>query len=178
MSQHPKYADMVLAAVKALGGKGASRQAINKYVVKEFNLTENKHHHAMLNQALKRCSAPKGTLVHSKGKGAAGSFKVRAAVPESKTKKAAAKPKQDKKTKTEPAKKLPKKAPKKATPEKPKETKPETKPEPARSAPPKPKSPKVKRSKKSKAASPKKPKVVKTKKTPKKATTKKVVSKK
>lgn len=41
MSQHPKYADMILTAAKALGGKGASRQAINKYIVKEFNLKTN-----------------------------------------------------------------------------------------------------------------------------------------
>lgn len=171
MSQHPKYADMILTAAKALGGKGASRQAINKYIVKEFNLTENRHHHAMLNQALKRCSAPKGTLVHSKGKGAAGSFKVRSAVPDSKTKKAAVKPKQDKK---KPAKKT---SPKKASQEKPKETKPASKPEAVKSAPSKPKAPKVKKSKKSKAASPKKPKVVKAKKAPKKAATKKIAKK-
>ena len=77
---HPKYIDMIVSAIKALGDKsGSSRQAINKYIVKEYKLTENNHHGAMLKQALKRGSGPNGPLVHNKGKGAAGSFKVKPA---------------------------------------------------------------------------------------------------
>ena len=46
---HPKYIDMIVSAIKALGDKnGSSRQAINKYIVKEYKLTENNHHSACL----------------------------------------------------------------------------------------------------------------------------------
>ncbi|PFX32010.1 Histone H1-delta [Stylophora pistillata] len=77
---HPKYIEMVVNAIKALGDKsGLSRQAINKYIVKEYKLTENNHHNAMLKQALQRGSGANGPLVHKKGKGAAGSFKIKPA---------------------------------------------------------------------------------------------------
>ncbi|XP_048585937.1 late histone H1 [Nematostella vectensis] len=152
---HPKYVDMISSAVKNLGGKGASRQAINKYIVKEFNLTENKHHHTMLNQALKRASAPEGTLVHNKGKGAAGSFKLRAATPA----KAAPKKTPAKKSAKKPAPSVKKTAPNDKT--KAGET-----PKAAGKKTAKPA--KAKRGKKSKAASPKKPKVVRAKKSLKK----------
>lgn len=167
---HPKYLDMISNAIKALADKsGSSRQAINKYIVQEYKLTENNHHKAMLNKALKRGSDAKGPLVHNKGKGAAGSFKLRTVV-------AKAKP-----AKKPVAKKAPKKkaAPKKTakasakTPAKPAEPAPE---KPAKSAPAAPKKPAkpvkakvAKAGKKSKAAQPKKPKAVKAKKSPKKA---------
>ena len=71
---------MIASAIKALGDKsGSFRQAINKNIVKEYKLTESNHHSAMLKQALKRGSGANGPLVHNKGKGAAGSFKVRPA---------------------------------------------------------------------------------------------------
>ncbi|KAJ7372677.1 Histone H1.0 [Desmophyllum pertusum] len=80
VASHPKYIDMIVNAVKALADKsGSSRQAINKYIVKEYSLTENNHHNAMLKQALKRGSDASGPLVHNKGKGAAGSFKIKPA---------------------------------------------------------------------------------------------------
>ena len=79
-ASHPKYIDMVVSAIKALADKsGSSRQAINKYIVKEYKLTDNNHHSAMLKRALKRGSGADGPLVHNKGKGAAGSFKVKPA---------------------------------------------------------------------------------------------------
>ena len=188
-ASHPKYIDMIANAIKALADKsGSSRQAINKYIVKEYNLTENNHHNAMLKQALKRGSGANGPLVHNKGKGAAGSFKIKAATikpakpvakktqakkkaPVKKT--AAKKGPSKKKVPTKPAKpvvpaSVPAETPPVApapAPEKPAKT---TKPaKPAKTA--KPKVTKEKSSKKSKSASPKKPKVVKAKKSPKKA---------
>lgn len=188
-ASHPKYIDMIVSAVKALADKsGSSRQAINKYIVKEYKLTENNHHNAMLKQALKRGSDANGPLVHNKGKGAAGSFKIKPA--QAKPAKPAAKKAPAKKA---PAKKsAAKKAPaKKKTPAKPaKPAEPAVQPaatpamapapapapapkKPAKTEKPgktvKPKVAKEKSSKKSKAASPKKPKVVKAKKSPKKA---------
>lgn len=185
-ASHPKYIDMIENAIKALADKsGSSRQAINKYIVKEYNLTENNHHNAMLKQALKRGSGANGPLVHNKGKGAAGSFKIKPA-PAKPAKPAAKKAPAKKKApvKKSVVKKGPskKKAPTKpakpvvadnvlaespsvaAAPEKPAKT---AKPaKPAKTT--KPKVTKEKSSKKSKAASPKKPKAVKAKKSPKK----------
>lgn len=185
-ASHPKYIDMIVTAIKALADKsGSSRQAINKYIVKEYSLTENNHHNAMLKQALKRGSGANGPLVHNKGKGAAGSFKIKPApvkpaklvakkAPAKKKapvkKSAAKKGPSKKKVPTKPAKPVvpavetPPVAPAPAT-EKPAKT---AKPaKPAKTV--KPKVTKEKSSKKSKAASPKKPKVVKAKKSPKKA---------
>ena len=184
-ASHPKYIDMIVNAIKALADKsGSSRQAINKYIVKEYKLTENNHHNAMLKQALKRGSDANGPLVHNKGKGAAGSFKIKPAqakpakpaakkAPSKKApakKSAAKKAPAKKKTPAKPAKPaepaaLPAEAPAKApapAPEKPAKSQ-----KPAKTA--KPKVAKEKSAKKSKAASPKKPKVVKAKKSPKKA---------
>ena len=185
-ASHPKYIDMIESAIKALADKsGSSRQAINKYIVKEYNLTENNHHNAMLKQALKRGSGANGPLVHNKGKGAAGSFKIKPAPAKPAkpaAKKAPAKKKapvkksavkkgpSKKKAPTKPAKpvvaaNVPAESPSVApAPEKPAKT---AKPaKPAKIT--KPKVTKEKSSKKSKAASPKKPKAVKAKKSPKK----------
>lgn len=171
-ASHPKYIDMITRAVKALGDKsGSSRQAINKYIVKEYKLTENNHHNAMLKQALKRGSGANGPLVHNKGKGAAGSFRIKPA--QTKPAKPAAKKAKKAPAKKSAAKKAPAKKKTPAKPAKPAEPAAETPaaapaPEkPAKTA--KPKVAKEKSSKKSKAASPKKPKVVKAKKSPKKA---------
>ena len=176
---HPKYIDMIVSAIKALGDKsGSSRQAINKYIVQEYKLTENNHHSAMLKQALKRGSGPNGPLVHNKGKGAAGSFKVKPAPAKpAKTvaKKAPAKKSASKKG---PAKKKAPAAKGKAKPAKrtapPKETTALVE-APAAKKTAKPSKAKVTRKsgKKSKAASPKKPKVMKAKKSAKKAASKK-----
>lgn len=179
-ASHPKYIDMIVNAIKALADKhGSSRQAINKYIVKEYKLTENNHHSAMLKQALKRGSGANGPLVHNKGKGAAGSFKIKpAAVKPAKpaAKKAPAKKSAPKKAPAK--KKVPAKA--KAKPAKPAEPSQPAEAQamtPAAAPPPAPKKPakpakakvaKEKSAKKSKAASPKKPKVVKAKKSPKK----------
>lgn len=179
VASHPKYIDMIVNAVKALADKsGSSRQAINKYIVKEYSLTENNHHNAMLKQALKRGSDASGPLVHNKGKGAAGSFKIKPAPSKPAAKKAPAKKNPPKKSaaKKGPAKK--KTPAKPAKPAAPAAKLPAEEPAVASAAPPAPKKPakttkpkvaKEKTAKKSKAAAPKKPKVVKAKKSPKKA---------
>lgn len=168
---HPKYIEMIVNAIKVLGDKsGSSRQAINKYIVKEYKLTENNHHNAMLKQALQRGSGANGPLVHKKGKGASGSFKIKPTpVKPAKPAKPAANKAPAKKSA---AKKAPAKEKVPAKPVQPVEpAKPPVAPVSApgkRAKPTKPKVTKEKGAKKSKAASPKKPKVVKAKKAPKK----------
>ena len=159
---------MVVSAIKALADKsGSSRQAINKYIVKEYKLTDSNHHSAMLKRALKRGSGADGPLVYKKGKGAAGSFKVKPAA--AKPAKPAAKkaPAKESAPKAKPAKPAAAAAPAEtpaaaaATPAKAPAPKKAAKPAKAKVA-------KEKSGKKSKAASPKKLKVVKAKKSPKK----------
>ena len=172
---HPKYIDMIVSAVKALAEKnGSSRQAINKYIVKEYSLTDNKHHNAMLKQALQRGSGPNGPLLHNKGKGAAGSFKIKAAP---------AKPVKQVEKKAPAKKNAPKKAGISKVKQKP--TKPAVNVVPPVNAPEEPAKPvkpvkpakakvaKQRRAKMSKAVSPRKPKVVKAKKSSKKRVQKK-----
>ncbi|KAK2557239.1 Histone H1-delta [Acropora cervicornis] len=169
---HPKYIDMIVSAVKALAEKnGSSRQAINKYIVKEYSLTDNKHHNAMLKQALQRGSGPNGPLLHNKGKGAAGSFKIKAAP---------AKPEKQVEKKAPAKKNAPKKAGISKVKQKP--TKPAVNVLPPVNAPEEPVKPvkpakakvaKQRRAKMSKAVSPRKPKVVKAKKSSKKRVQKK-----
>lgn len=159
---HPSYADMICAALEVLGGKkGASRQSINKYIVKEYNLTENQHHSVMLNNNLKRASTSGGPIVHSKGTGAAGSFKLNGEpAPAKKTKPAATKaPK--KKTSTKKAAKASSKKGKVGRPKKVTATEEveDSKPKVEKAA--KSKVAKAKTAKKSKAATPKKPAVKK-----------------
>ncbi|KAK3706145.1 hypothetical protein QZH41_001672 [Actinostola sp. cb2023] len=85
-ADHPKYQDMVLAALAALKDRtGSSRQAIEKYIKANYKVGDSCGSHLKL--ALKRMSA-KGTILHTKGKGASGSFKlVKAVAVEKKPKK-------------------------------------------------------------------------------------------
>ncbi|ELU00319.1 hypothetical protein CAPTEDRAFT_165663 [Capitella teleta] len=155
---HPKYSEMVQAAVTSLKERGgSSRQAILKYIVKNFNVgTEEKTVNTHLKLAL-RAGVAKGTLKQSKGTGAAGSFRmgeVKAEKPKKATKpKAAAKPKKAAAKKPK-AKKSAKTTPKKAA----------AKPKKAAK-----KSPKKAATKKAAG----KPKAAAAKKTPKKAAPKK-----
>ncbi|XP_048575985.1 histone H1-delta-like [Nematostella vectensis] len=107
-AEHPKYSDMVVAAIGALKERnGSSRQAIEKYIKGNYKVGDNVGVHLKL--ALKRMS-DKGKLAHTKGVGASGSFKLnKAAVekPKKAKKPAAKKPKAAKKPA---AKKSPKKA--------------------------------------------------------------------
>lgn len=74
-AEHPKYIDMVSAAIVALKERnGSSRQAIVKYVTANYKVSDNASVHIKL--ALKR-GVTSGALVQTKGAGASGSFKVK-----------------------------------------------------------------------------------------------------
>merc|ERR1712141_264025 len=106
---HPKYSEMIAAAVGALKERGgSSRQAILKYILKNFKVGPNETSvNAHLKLALKS-GVKKGALKQSKGTGASGSFKLR---KKPKAKKAAKpkKAKSPKKAKKPAAKKAAKK---------------------------------------------------------------------
>ena len=97
---HPTYKVMVSAAIGALKERnGSSRQAILKYIKANYKVGDNCDSHLRI--ALRRLGKS-GTLLHPKGTGASGSFKLPKAVPVKKPKKVKAAKK--------PAKKAPKKA--------------------------------------------------------------------
>ena len=150
-AEHPKYAEMISAAVTALKDRsGTSKQAIVKYIAANYKVGDNANTH--VKGALKRMVAS-GTLKQVKGAGASGSFKL------------AEKPKVVKKKK--PAAKKP--AAKKATPKKVAK-----KPAAKKATPKKAKKPAAKKAakkttpKKAKKPAAKKPAAKKVKKTPKK----------
>lgn len=165
-SAHPKYSEMIAAAVKALKERnGSSRQAILKYITANYKLGQNQNSIAShLKQALKK-GVSSGQLKQSKGTGAAGSFKM--GEDAKKNAKKAAKPKAAK-----PKAKSPKKAAKKPAAKKTDKTK---KPKAKKPAAKKAKTPKKAAASKAKKTT-KSPKKTKTasksktqKKTPKKA---------
>ena len=136
-AEHPPYLEMIKAAIAALKERnGSSRQAIEKYIKANYKVGEVGSH---LKMALKR-GATSGKLIHTKGVGASGSFKVAkeekkekkpAKKPAAKPKKPAAKPKKPaakKATKKPAAKKAAKKpAAKKTAAKKPAAKKPAAK---------------------------------------------------
>lgn len=151
-SSHPKYSEMIQAAVVALKERGgSSRQAVLKYILAHYNVgKDGKIVNAHLKMAL-RAGVKNGSLKQSKGTGASGSFrlgetKAKKAIKVKKPKSAAKKPKAKKPKAKKPAteKKVKKaKSPKKAkAAKKPKAAKPK----------------KAKSPKKAKAAKPKKAK--------------------
>ena len=72
-ADHPPYSEMIKAAIVALKERnGSSRQAIEKYIKANYKIGEVGPH---LKMALKRGVAG-GKLLHTKGVGASGSFKV------------------------------------------------------------------------------------------------------
>jgi len=159
-AEHPKYIDMITAAITALKERtGSSRQAIAKYIKANYKVGDNADVH--LKMALKRGVAS-GALAQPKGTGASGSFKVVKKEAPKKKKPAAKKPAAKK-----PAAKKP--AAKKSTPKK----KPAAKK--AKSTPKKKKTPAKKTAAKKPAKKPakkaaaKKPAAKKVKKTPKKS---------
>lgn len=109
--EHPTYNDMIKAAIAALANRsGSSRQAIAKYIKANYKVGEGMETH--LKMALKR-AVEKGTLMHVKGTGASGSFKlVKAEKKVAKPKKPVA-PKKPAAKKSTPKKDAPKKAAKK-----------------------------------------------------------------
>ena len=108
-ADHPKYSEMIAAAIGALKERsGSSRQAIVKYIAANYKVGDGAATHVKL--ALKRGVAS-GAFSQPKGTGASGSFKL--------VKKEA--PKKPKAAKKKPAAKKPaakKPAAKKATPKK------------------------------------------------------------
>ena len=73
-ADHPKYIDMIKAAIAALKERnGSSRQAILKYIKANYKVGDNADVHVKL--ALKR-GVTSGDLSQPKGTGASGSFKV------------------------------------------------------------------------------------------------------
>ena len=92
-ADHPPYLDMIKAVILALKERsGSSRQAIEKYIKANYKVGEVGSH---LKMALKT-GAASGKLVHTKGVGASGSFKL---------------PKEEKKEKKPKKKHAPKKKP-------------------------------------------------------------------
>ena len=125
---HPKYSEMIAAAVGALKERsGSSRQAILKYISANYKVSDSAGTHVKL--ALKRGVAG-GALKQVKGTGASGSFKLaekpkapkktvkkpaaKIVVKKKAAKKPAAKKPADKKAAKKPAKKAAKKPAKKA----------------------------------------------------------------
>lgn len=151
VATHPKYSEMIQAAVAALKERGgSSRQAILKYIIKNNTVgKDEKKVNAHLKLAL-RAGVANGSLKQAKGTGASGSFRLSDKKPAAKkAKKPAAKKAKKpaaKKAKKPAAKKA--KSPKKAA----KPKKPKTPKKPKAAKPKKAKSPKKK------AAKAKKPK--------------------
>ncbi|XP_052691998.1 histone H1-delta-like [Crassostrea angulata] len=173
---HPKYVDMIRAALESLKERGgSSRQAILKYIMANYKVGNDVNSiNAHLKMALKN-GVKKGALKQAKGTGASGSFKL------------GDKPKTEKKPKAKKVAKPKAAKPKKAAAAKPKKVAGEKKTAEKKKSPKKAAGPKKVKTPKKKAAtkSPKKaaakPKKVKTPKksaakkakTPKKAAAKK-----
>ncbi|XP_037371111.1 histone H1.0 [Talpa occidentalis] len=160
-TDHPKYSDMIVAAIQAEKNRaGSSRQSIQKYIKGHYKVGENAD--SQIKLAIKRLVTT-GVLKQTKGVGASGSFRLarsdepRRAVAFKKTKKEAKKvaaPKKAAKPKKAAAKapsKKPRAAPGKKARKKP------------AAAPRKAKKPKTVKAKPVKAAKPKKAKPVKPK---------------
>merc|ERR1712226_1168047 len=134
MGEHPKCSVMIVAAIKALKDrKGSSLAAIKKYIAGNYKVDIVKlgpH----LKMSVKKAIVA-GTLVQTKGTGAAGSFKVGKEAKPKKVKKVK-KPKTPKKKAAKKAK-SPKKAAKKPAAKKPAAKKPAAKKPAAKKAAPK-----------------------------------------
>ena len=161
-ADHPKYIEMITAAITALKDRtGSSRQAIVKYIKANYKVGDNADVHVKM--ALKRGVAS-GALAQPKGTGASGSFKV-VKKTEPKKKPAAKKPAAKKPAAKKPA------AKKSGTPKKKTATKKST---PKKKKPAAKKASSAKKTKKpAKKPAAKKPAAKKAKKTPKKTAAKK-----
>merc|ERR1711971_407664 len=105
---HPPYANMIVAAIKALKDKkGSSRQAILKYVVANNKVVDADKAAVRVKLALRKLVAAKKVVPAAAGKKGAGSFKLPAKEPAAKKPKAkkAKKPKAKKAAKPKAAKK-------------------------------------------------------------------------
>ncbi|XP_062595122.1 histone H1-delta-like [Saccostrea cucullata] len=103
---HPHYREMIKDALTNLKERGgSSRQAILKYIMKNFKVDDEKSANNHLKMAL-RAGVKNGSLKQSKGTGASGSFRLgEGAKAQSKPKpkkEKTAKPKTEKKVKKKP----------------------------------------------------------------------------
>jgi hypothetical protein len=77
VAEHPKYSEMVSQALSSLKERGgSSRQAVLKYIMKNFNVGNDEN---AVNTHLKialRAGVKNATLKQSKGSGATGSFRL------------------------------------------------------------------------------------------------------
>ncbi|KAM5288156.1 histone H1.0 [Ctenodactylus gundi] len=161
-TDHPKYSDMIVAAIQAEKNRaGSSRQSIQKYIKSHYKVGENAD--SQIKLSIKRLVTT-GVLKQTKGVGASGSFRLaksdepKRSVAFKKTKKEVRKVATPKKAAAKPKKaasKAPSKKPK-ATPVKKAKKKPAATPRKARK-------PKVVKAKPVKASKPKKAKPVKPK---------------
>lgn len=169
-TSHPKYSDMIKAAIDNDDSRGgASRQSIQKFVKQNYNVGDNVD--VQIKLALKRL-VEAGMLRHTKGTGASGSFKLSKPDEPKKAAKPAPPAKAKKAPKPVKPKKVakPKASPKKA--EKPKRS-PAKKPKVAKKPPAaKPKKAPVKKTKPVKAKATPVKKGAKSKAKPAKKTTK------
>ena len=76
-ANHPKYSEMIAQALGTLKERsGSSRQAVLKYIMKNFDVGKDEK---VINQHLKmalRAGVKNGGLKQSKGTGASGSFRL------------------------------------------------------------------------------------------------------
>ncbi|XP_072277224.1 histone H1.0 [Pyxicephalus adspersus] len=73
-NDHPKYSDMILAAVQAEKSRsGSSRQSIQKYIKNHYKVGDNAD--SQIKLSIKRL-VTSGTLKQTKGVGASGSFRL------------------------------------------------------------------------------------------------------
>lgn len=116
---HPKYSEMVKAALTNLKERGgSSRQAVLKYIVKNFKVgTDENVVNTHLKMAL-RAGVKNASLKQSKGSGATGSFRLGEEAKKKAKKPAAAKPAKAKKSPAKAVKK-PAKVAKSSSPKKP-----------------------------------------------------------
>ncbi|GIY30858.1 late histone H1 [Caerostris extrusa] len=74
-TKHPKVSEMVLLAIAMLNDRnGSSIQAIKKYIASHFNVDEKKIATYVKRYLL--LAVASGTIIQTKGKGAAGSFRL------------------------------------------------------------------------------------------------------
>ncbi|XP_004589576.2 histone H1.0 [Ochotona princeps] len=164
-TEHPKYSDMIVAAIQAEKNRGgSSRQSIQKYIKNHYKVGENAD--SQIKLAIKRLVTT-GVLKQTKGVGASGSFRL-AKSDEPKRSVAFKKTKKEVKKAAAPKKATPrsKKASSKSPSRKPKATpikKAKKKPASAAAAPKKAKKPKAVKAKPVRAAKAKKAKPVKPK---------------
>lgn len=164
-TEHPKYSDMIVAAIQAEKNRGgSSRQSIQKYIKNHYKVGENAD--SQIKLAIKRLVTT-GVLKQTKGVGASGSFRL-AKSDEPKRSVAFKKTKKEVKKAAAPKKATPrpKKASSKSPSRKPKATpikKAKKKPASAAAAPKKARKPKAVKAKPVRAAKAKKAKPVKPK---------------